>query len=66
MQQNDEFRFMQGDAERVGRHAALPERLNGLVIVDITPGIRPQRDAGAISDFISGQRDGASPLILDT
>lgn len=39
---------------------AIAERLQGLVIVDITPGIRPQRDAGAISDFISGQRDFAT------
>lgn len=36
------------------------ERLRGLVLLDITPGIRPQRDAGSISDFISGRRDFAT------
>ncbi len=38
----------------------LGARLRALVLVDITPGIGPQRDAGAISDFISGQREFAS------
>lgn len=36
---------------------ALRDRLTGLVLVDITPGIRPQRDAASISDFISGRRE---------
>lgn len=40
--------------------AGLGERLRALVLVDITPGIRPQRDAGTISDFISGQREFSS------
>ena len=40
--------------------AELGEQLRELVIIDITPGIKPQRDAGAISDFISGQRDFAT------
>ena len=38
----------------------LGARLRGLVIVDITPGVSPQGDAGSISDFISGQRDFAT------
>ena len=38
----------------------LGARLRGLVIVDITPGVSPQGDAGAIGDFISGQRDFAT------
>lgn len=38
----------------------LGARLRGLVIVDITPGISPQGDAGSIGDFISGQRDFAT------
>lgn len=39
---------------------AVSDRLRGLILVDITPGVRLQSDAGAISDFISGQRDFAS------
>jgi pimeloyl-ACP methyl ester carboxylesterase len=35
----------------------LARRLLGLVLVDVTPGVRPQRNAGAISEFIAGQRD---------
>ncbi len=38
----------------------LGERMLGLVILDITPGISPQGDAGEIGDFISGQRDFAT------
>lgn len=38
----------------------LGARLRGLVIVDITPGVSPQGDAGSIGDFISGQRDFAT------
>lgn len=37
--------------------AAVPERVRQLVIVDITPGITPQSDAGAVTAFITGQRD---------
>lgn len=39
---------------------AIGQRLSGLVLVDITPGVSPQGDAGSISDFISGQRDFAT------
>ncbi len=41
-------------------HDLLP-RLQGLVLVDISPGVRPHTDAGAISEFITGQRDFESP-----
>lgn len=40
--------------------AAAPERVRALVVVDISPGVIPQRDAGAITEFITGQRDFAS------
>lgn len=40
--------------------AMRPTALRGLVVIDITPGVVPQRDAGSISEFISGQRDYAN------
>ena len=40
--------------------AQLGDRVLGLAILDITPGIVPQSDAGDINDFISGQRAFAS------
>lgn len=36
--------------------AAIPQLVSRLVVVDITPGISPRRDAGGISEFITGQR----------
>lgn len=39
---------------------ALGEQLRGLVILDITPSLRPQSDGAEIADFISGQRDFAT------
>ena len=36
--------------------AAGPERVRGLILVDITPRVSPARDAGAVSEFILGQR----------
>ena len=36
--------------------AAQPERVRALVIVDITPGLSPARDAGVVTEFIRGQR----------
>lgn len=39
---------------------ALGERLRGLVILDITPSLKPQSDGAEIGDFISGQRDFAT------
>lgn len=41
--------------------AARPEAIRRLVIVDITPGVVPGRDAGSIAEFITGQRDYATP-----
>lgn len=40
--------------------AMRPTALQRLVIIDITPGVVPQRDAGSISEFITGQRDYAT------
>ncbi|MDI6022069.1 alpha/beta hydrolase [Leucobacter sp. UT-8R-CII-1-4] len=40
--------------------AQLGDRIKGLAILDITPGIVPQSDAGDINDFISGKRAFAS------
>ncbi len=40
--------------------AAVPELVRELVIVDITPGVSPSSDAGAVAEFISGKRDFAS------
>ncbi|WP_125100529.1 alpha/beta fold hydrolase [Leucobacter chromiireducens] len=40
--------------------AARPELVRALVIVDLTPGASPQRDAGSITEFIRGQRSFAS------
>lgn len=37
--------------------AARPELVRALVIVDITPGVSPSGDAGAVAEFIAGQRD---------
>lgn len=46
--------------------SARPELVSQLVVVDITPGISPSRDAGAITDFILGQRDyGSVEEIVD-
>ena len=36
---------------------AHPELARALVMIDITPGIRPQRDASAVRDFLAGPRD---------
>lgn len=36
---------------------ALGKQLRGLVILDITPALKPQSDGADIGDFISGQRD---------
>lgn len=41
-------------------HHLMP-RLRGLVLLDISPGVRPHSDAGAVQEFIAGQRDFASP-----
>lgn len=40
--------------------AALPELVQQLVILDISPGLEPKRDAGSVNEFIIGQRDFAS------
>lgn len=40
--------------------AQLGNRVKGVAILDITPGIVPQSDASDINDFISGQREFAS------
>ncbi|QYM76522.1 alpha/beta fold hydrolase [Leucobacter luti] len=40
--------------------AAKPELVRALVIIDITPGVSPQGDTGAIAEFISGKRDFAT------
>lgn len=40
--------------------AQLGDRIKGLAILDITPGIVPQNDASDINDFISGKRVFAS------
>lgn len=40
--------------------AARPEAIRRLVVIDITPGVVPSRDAGSISEFITGQRDYAT------
>lgn len=37
--------------------AARPELVDRMIVVDITPGVSPQRAAGSVSDFITGQRD---------
>lgn len=39
---------------------ARPEAIRRLVVVDITPGVVPNRDAGSIAEFITGQRDYAT------
>lgn len=36
--------------------ASLPQAVQRLVIIDITPGLIPQRDAGSVAEFITGQR----------
>lgn len=41
-------------AEIVAEH---PEIIDQLLIIDITPGLIPNRDAGSISEFISGQKE---------
>lgn len=46
--------------------AARPESVERLVIIDITPGISPQGDAGSVTEFITGQRDyGSVDEIVD-
>ncbi len=46
--------------------SALPDLVHHLVIVDITPGISPQGDAGSVTEFITGQRDfGSVDEIVD-
>lgn len=46
--------------------AARPELVRALVIVDITPEVSPQRDAGSITEFIRGQREfGSVEEIVD-
>ncbi|GAA1634386.1 alpha/beta hydrolase [Leucobacter chromiireducens subsp. solipictus] len=46
--------------------AARPELVRELVIVDITPGVSPGGDAGAVAEFIGGQRDfGSIDEIVD-
>lgn len=43
-----------------------PELVKSVTVVDITPGIVPNRDAGSISEFISGQKDfGSVDEIVD-
>lgn len=37
--------------------ATRPQSVRELVLVDISPGMRPQRDAGSVSDFITGKRE---------
>ncbi|WP_449283556.1 alpha/beta fold hydrolase [Leucobacter sp.] len=37
--------------------ASRPALVRRLVVVDITPGISPSGDAGAVAEFITGQRD---------
>lgn len=37
-----------------------PELVSRLVMIDITPGISPSRDAGSVTEFITGQRSFAS------
>ena len=36
---------------------ARPELVSALVLVDITPGVRPATDAAAVRDFLAGPRD---------
>lgn len=46
--------------------AARPDLVHSLVIVDITPGVSPQGDAGGVAEFITGQRDyGSVEEIVD-
>ncbi|XPP26074.1 MAG: alpha/beta fold hydrolase [Leucobacter sp.] len=46
--------------------AAAPGGVRRLVIVDISPGVIPQRDAGTIAEFITGKRDyGTQEEIVD-
>ncbi|QIK62295.1 alpha/beta hydrolase [Leucobacter viscericola] len=46
--------------------AARPELVSQLIVVDITPGISPSRDAGSVTEFITGQRDyGSVEEIVD-
>ena len=40
--------------------AAAPDRVSHLILVDITPGVRPASDAGSVAEFIQGQRSFAS------
>lgn len=40
--------------------AAAPDRVAHLILVDITPGVRPERDAGSVTEFIQGQRSFAT------
>lgn len=37
-----------------------PELASRLVMIDITPGVSPSRDAGSVTEFITGQRSFAS------
>lgn len=40
--------------------AARPDLVAGLVLIDLTPGIVPRRDASSVQEFITGQRDFAA------
>lgn len=40
--------------------ASRPQAIRELVVLDISPGLVPQRQTGSITDFITGQRDFAS------
>ena len=37
-----------------------PERVRDVILIDITPGVSPARDAGAVREFIQGKRDFAT------
>jgi len=46
--------------------ASRPALVRQLVVVDITPGVSPSGDAGAVAEFITGQRDyGSIDEIVD-
>ncbi|WP_053383502.1 alpha/beta fold hydrolase [Leucobacter celer] len=46
--------------------ASRPALVRRLVVVDITPGVSPSGDAGAVAEFITGQRDyGSIDEIVD-
>lgn len=40
--------------------AAMPDQVTQLILIDMTPGVRPRRDAGSVTEFIQGQRSFAS------